>query len=66
RTGYRIGGVSPFGQRSVVPTAFEQSAMDGPPVVINGGDRGLLLELAPQDALLATGGMIADLVKPPG
>ena len=66
RTGYRIGGVSPFGQRSVVPTAFEQSAMDGPPVIINGGDRGLLLELAPQDALLATGGMIADLVKPPG
>ncbi|GBR12498.1 YbaK/EbsC family protein [Gluconobacter frateurii] len=66
RTGYKIGGVSPFGQRSAVPTAFEQSGMDGPPVVINGGDRGLLLELAPQDALLATNGMIADLVRPIG
>lgn len=64
RTGYQIGGVSPFGQRSMVPTAFEQTAMDGPPIVINGGDRGLLLELDPKDALSATSGVVADLVKP--
>jgi len=64
RTGYKIGGVSPFGLRSIVPTAFDQSAMDGPPVVINGGDRGLLLELGPQDALIATNGLVADLVRP--
>ncbi|EHH67692.1 YbaK/EbsC family protein [Gluconobacter morbifer] len=66
RTGYRIGGVSPFGQRSTVPTAFEQCAMDGAPIVINGGAQGLLLELSPQDALTATNGITADLVKPPG
>lgn len=63
RTGYKIGGVSPFGQRSTVPTAFEHTAMDGPPVVINGGDRGVLMEIDPQDALLATNGVPADLVR---
>lgn len=55
-TGFHTGGISPFGQKRRVPTAFETSAVAGTdPVVINGGKRGLMLRLAPADALAAAG-----------
>ncbi|SKA30475.1 Cys-tRNA(Pro) deacylase [Consotaella salsifontis] len=50
-TGYHVGGISPFGQKRAVPTAIEESAMDEASVIINAGQRGLMLELAPKDAL---------------
>lgn len=49
-TGYHVGGISPFGQKKRVPTAIEAAAMDEAYVLINGGQRGLLLKLAPHDA----------------
>ncbi|MFC3570253.1 YbaK/EbsC family protein [Paracoccus simplex] len=60
-TGYRTGGISPFGQRRPVPTLFEAGAMDCADVAINGGKRGLLLLLAPGDALAALGAQAAPL-----
>ena len=55
-TGFHTGGISPFGQKRRVPTAFEADAVAGrDPVVINGGKRGLMLRLAPADALAAAG-----------
>ena len=50
-TGYRVGGVSPFGQQRPVPVWFEHDALAAPSVWINAGQRGLLLEIAPADAL---------------
>lgn len=50
-TGYRVGGISPFGQKRVVPTALEATACTAPKVWINAGQRGLLLSIAPEDAL---------------
>ncbi|WP_323041069.1 aminoacyl-tRNA deacylase [Gemmobacter sp.] len=55
-TGYRVGGISPFGQKRAVPTAFETAPMLAPRVWINAGARGLLLGIAPADALRVTGG----------
>ncbi|WP_210527632.1 Cys-tRNA(Pro) deacylase [Rubellimicrobium arenae] len=52
-TGYHTGGISPFGQKRRHPTAFEASALAVPEVVINGGRRGLMVALAPADALEA-------------
>ncbi len=52
-TGFHTGGISPFGQKRQVPTAFEASALDAPEIVLNGGKRGLMVALAPADALLA-------------
>ncbi|ESW59324.1 MAG: prolyl-tRNA synthetase [Rhodobacter sp. CACIA14H1] len=52
-TGYKVGGISPFGQRRPVPTAIESTATTAPKVWINAGQRGLLLGIAPQDALAA-------------
>ena len=52
-TGYRVGGISPFGQKRAVPTALEVTACTAPKVWINAGQRGLLLGIAPEDALRA-------------
>lgn len=55
-TGYHVGGISPFGQKRPVPTAIEAAACTAPKVWINAGARGLLLGIAPAEALRATGG----------
>lgn len=50
-TGYHVGGISPFGQKRLVPTAIEAAACSAEKVWINAGMRGLLLGIAPGDAL---------------
>ncbi|PTV95384.1 Cys-tRNA(Pro)/Cys-tRNA(Cys) deacylase [Rhodobacter aestuarii] len=55
-TGFHTGGISPFGQKKRVPVAFEESALGAALVVINGGKRGLMVRLAPEDALKASSG----------
>ncbi|RDL49243.1 Cys-tRNA(Pro)/Cys-tRNA(Cys) deacylase YbaK [Ensifer sp. M14] len=49
-TGYHVGGISPFGQKKLVPTAIEEAALSEAQVYINGGQRGLQVRLAPADA----------------
>lgn len=49
-SGYRIGGISPFGLMRKVPAALEVQALAHPLVYINGGQRGLQVRLAPQEA----------------
>lgn len=61
-TGYKVGGISPFGQKRQVPTAFEAAVCGVDRVWINAGQRGLLLGIAPADALRATGGKAAGLL----
>ena len=60
-TGYHVGGISPFGQRKRVPTAIENSALGFETVLINGGQRGMLLELAPGDAVKILAAIAATL-----
>jgi Cys-tRNA(Pro)/Cys-tRNA(Cys) deacylase len=62
-TGYRVGGISPFGQKRAVPTLFEAMPMTAAKVWINAGARGLLLGIAPADALKASGGRALDIVS---
>jgi Cys-tRNA(Pro)/Cys-tRNA(Cys) deacylase len=54
-TGYHVGGISPFGQRKKVPVAIEQAAFSNLTVFVNGGQRGLQIELDPNDAAIAAG-----------
>ncbi|MBZ6076446.1 Cys-tRNA(Pro) deacylase [Microvirga puerhi] len=49
-TGYHVGGISPFGQKKRVPTIIEESAFAHESVFINGGQRGLQVQLKPADA----------------
>jgi Cys-tRNA(Pro) deacylase len=46
-TGYLPGGVSPFGTRHRLPVYVEASVFDLQRIYINGGKRGLLVEIAP-------------------
>jgi Cys-tRNA(Pro)/Cys-tRNA(Cys) deacylase len=48
-TGYKVGGVSPFGQKRPVATVVDADALSHPLVFVNGGRRGLQVRLSPQD-----------------
>ena len=61
-TGFKVGGISPFGQRKKVPTAIDETAELFDEVLINGGQRGLLVGLRPADAARVADAKMADLV----
>jgi Cys-tRNA(Pro) deacylase len=48
-TGYQFGGTSPFGTRMPVPIYAERSIFALSRILINGGKRGFLVEIAPGD-----------------
>ncbi|KON82194.1 Cys-tRNA(Pro) deacylase [Azoarcus sp. PA01] len=50
-SGYLVGGTSPFGMRKRLPVFMENSIVDLPLVYINGGRRGFLLGISPQEIL---------------
>jgi Cys-tRNA(Pro)/Cys-tRNA(Cys) deacylase len=59
-TGYHIGGISSFAQKKRVPMAIDEAAMTEPSVFLNGGQRGLQIQLEPNDARKA----LAAIVRP--
>jgi Cys-tRNA(Pro)/Cys-tRNA(Cys) deacylase len=59
-TGYHVGGISPFGQKKRVRVFVENSATAFARIVVNGGRRGLQVELAPADLLRVLGATPAD------
>jgi Cys-tRNA(Pro)/Cys-tRNA(Cys) deacylase len=48
-TGYHVGGISPFGQKKRVRVFVAQSALAHQSIIVNGGRRGLQIELDPFD-----------------
>ena len=60
-TGYHVGGISPFGQKKRVPVAIEIAVLGHASVFLNGGQRGLQVELDPNDAVKALGAITAAL-----
>ncbi|PLK26120.1 Cys-tRNA(Pro) deacylase [Novosphingobium sp. TH158] len=61
-SGYKVGGVSPFGQPRPVPVAIEAAALAEAQVYINGGQRGLQVRLDPRDACRVLGAVSAAIV----
>lgn len=62
-TGYRVGGISPFGQQRAVRTVMDQTALTHDRIYINAGQRGLQLHLDPTDAARVLGAAIADIAQ---
>lgn len=50
-TGFQVGGISPFGTRNRLKVYMESSIADLNRIFINGGKRGLLLEMSPGDLI---------------
>jgi Cys-tRNA(Pro) deacylase len=48
-TGYQFGGTSPFGTRHPLPVYVEKTILDLQKIYINGGKRGFIIEINPQD-----------------
>ena len=61
-TGYKVGGISPFGQMRKVPTAIEQQALSNALVYMNGGQRGLQVRMDPSDAARLLGAVAVSLI----
>lgn len=58
-SGFKVGGISPLGQKKRLRTIFDQSALLLPFIVVNGGQRGLQIKAAPTDLIDATGAIVA-------
>jgi Cys-tRNA(Pro)/Cys-tRNA(Cys) deacylase len=61
-SGYKVGGISPFGLMRSLPTAIEMQALSHEQVFINGGQRGLQVRLDPNAVLQLLGAVAAALI----
>ena len=52
-TGYLVGGISPFGTKQTFPTVLDEPIRKFDTVMINGGQRGVMLKIAPKDIAMA-------------
>ncbi|MET0272133.1 MAG: Cys-tRNA(Pro) deacylase [Phenylobacterium sp.] len=60
-TGYRVGGVSPFGQKKRVPTVIDADAAALPEAFVNGGQRGLQARLSPAELVRVLEAVVAPI-----
>jgi len=63
-TGYVVGGISPIAQRRRLPVVVDDSVLGYPTVYCSAGQRGLQVELAPADLILACGASVAPIARP--
>lgn len=64
-TGYVVGGISPFGQRTKLRTVVDTTAPDLETVIVSAGRRGLQVELAPADLIRLTDATTAPILLDP-
>jgi Cys-tRNA(Pro)/Cys-tRNA(Cys) deacylase len=64
-TGCVSGGTSPLGQRKALPTHIDASALEHATILVNGGRRGLQLELDPRDLVRLTGARVHEIASRP-
>lgn len=58
-SGYKVGGVSPFGQKKRLPVAFDADATAHPLIYLNGGQRGVQVRIDPREAVRVLGAVVA-------
>ena len=62
-TGYVLGGISPLGPRTALPTVVDASALAFETVFVSAGRRGLEIELAPSDLVAVTRATTAGIAR---
>jgi Cys-tRNA(Pro)/Cys-tRNA(Cys) deacylase len=60
-SGYHVGGISPLGQKKRVRVFIDESALSFDRLVLNGGRRGLQVELALDDLVQALDAQAVDV-----
>lgn len=50
-SGYQVGGTSPFGTRKSMPVYMEETIAELPVIYVNGGKRGFLVAITPNDLI---------------
>ena len=61
-SGYKTGGISPFGQTCKIPAVIEEHALQHNLVYVNGGQRGLQVRLQVSDLVSALNAIVAPIV----
>ena len=62
-TGYKVGGISPLGQKKPLPTVVDLSALDYSAIYVSAGRRGLEVELAPEELVRLTSARTAPISR---
>ncbi len=62
-TGYVVGGISPLGQKKLLPTFIHQSAEQQETICVSAGKRGVEIELAPKDLATLIRGQFVQLCE---
>ncbi len=62
-TGYLVGGISPFSTKQPLPAVMEKRIIDYAEVLINAGQRGVMLKMVPKDIVEALGCRLESIAR---